>query len=299
MNNETKQRKKFITFGGPTSNFHYAVNRIFNEAQNIDFFDEFKCFTETNLKNDKMFWNKHGNFIENNKRGYGYWIWKSYLIKKSLETINDNDILIYCDAGCQINKNGIARLHEYVDMLNSNAENYGILSFQLQYEELLYTKNSIFEHFHSAAKLPPSFSDETSFVSFSGESSNSYAHSSLRNSPVSMENHPIPERRISTGIDEIKEKRMLQCMATIVIMKKNAHCENIINEWYNACENYNLINDLVHNEDPQFIENRHDQSILSVLVNKHGSVKLLDETYFYPNWDTNGINYPFWARRLK
>ena len=36
-------------------------------------------------------------------RGGGYWIWKSHIIKK-INEINDNDILIYLDAGCSINK---------------------------------------------------------------------------------------------------------------------------------------------------------------------------------------------------
>jgi hypothetical protein len=40
------------------------------------------------------------------QRGGGYWIWKPYIIKKHLDKINDNDILIYMDAGCSINING-------------------------------------------------------------------------------------------------------------------------------------------------------------------------------------------------
>ena len=92
---------------------------------------------------------------------------------------------------------------------------------------------------------------------------------------------------------------MLQCLATVLIIKKTAHSTNIINEWQRNCEDYNLINDHTGNEDPRFIDNRHDQSILSVLVNKYGSIKLLDETYFYPNWITNGECYPFWAKRIK
>jgi hypothetical protein len=61
-----------------------------------------------------------------------------------------------------------------------------------------------------------------------------------------------------------------------------------------------LINDFVsYNEDPAFIENRHDQSILSVIANRFGSIKLMDETYFNPNWNHDGMLYPFWAKRIK
>jgi len=247
LNVEDKQIKKFITFGGPTPKFHNRVKKICEEANDIDYFNQIIGFTEVDLKNDEQFWGKHGNFIENNNRGYGYWIWKSHLIKKELDKMNYNDILIYCDSGCQINKNGRERLLEYIDLLNTNKDEYGLISFQLEFKELLYTKQQIFEHFNC---------DETN-------------------------------------------ANMFQCIATVQIIKKNNHSINIINEWYNACNNHNLINDVLTNENHSFIENRHDQSILSILVNKYGSIKLLDETFFSPFWNTNGKSFPFWAKRIK
>jgi hypothetical protein len=96
----------FITFGGPTANFHNAVNRICQEAKNFDLFDEIYGYTENDLKSDYNFWINHGDFIERNRRGYGYWIWKPYLIKKKLNELNNGDFLIYADCGCEINKNG-------------------------------------------------------------------------------------------------------------------------------------------------------------------------------------------------
>jgi hypothetical protein len=105
--------------------------------------------TDTNLKNDPLFWDKHKDFIENNHRVYGYWIWKSYLVLKCLEEMNDGDIVLYCDAGCEINKKGIHRLNEYFDIV-ANSES-GILSFYLHdcgypnaYNEHNWTKNDIF-----------------------------------------------------------------------------------------------------------------------------------------------------------
>ena len=242
---ENKQHKTFITFGGPTCNFHNNVNRICEEAKYMDVFDEITGFTECDLQNDKLFWEKHNEFIENNKRGYGYWIWKSYLIKKKISELNENDILIFCDAGCEININGKQRLLEYIDMLNYNKENYGIITFQLEYKEYQFTKKSVFDTLQ--------FNDTNVFQNISG----------------------------------------------IIIIKKNNHSINIINEWYKYCENYNLINDIIQVEDSNFIENRHDQSILSVLSNKYGSIKILDETYFSQNWEIDGFHYPFWAKRLK
>jgi hypothetical protein len=242
-----EQKKIFITFGGPSTNYHNSVIRICNEARELNFFNNVYGFTDMDLKQDKVFWDKHGHFIENNKKGYGYWIWKSYLIQKELNKINENDILIYCDAGCQINTNGKDRLFEYIDLLNNNRDNYGIISFQLEFQEVSYTKKNIFEHF------------------------------SIDCNRIDLKQH----------------------VGGILLIKKNNHSIHIINNWYNSCCHYNLINDNVYNERPYFRENRHDQSILSVLVNKYGSIKKIDETYFEPNWDTIGKEFPFWAKRIK
>ena len=48
---------------------------------------------------DSNFLIKHGDFIRDNPKGYGYFIWKPYFILKALETMDENDILVYGDAG--------------------------------------------------------------------------------------------------------------------------------------------------------------------------------------------------------
>ena len=97
----------FITFGSPSfdpsQNYYDAVARICNQAKEFNVFDEIIGYTDKDLKNDSEFWDKHKDFIENNKRGYGYYLWKPYLILKTLEKMNDGDILLYLDAGCEMN----------------------------------------------------------------------------------------------------------------------------------------------------------------------------------------------------
>ena len=137
--------KKFISFGGPTEDFHNTLKRICNEAKDFDYFNEIIGLTEKDLIEDDIFWNKNKEFILNSSKGYGYWIWKPYLINKELEKMNDGDILVYADAGCKINKNGKKRFLEYIELLNNNEKKYGVISFQLDYEEYMYTKNKIFE----------------------------------------------------------------------------------------------------------------------------------------------------------
>lgn len=93
----------FLTFGGPTKNYHDAVERLCNQAKQMNIFDEIIGMTEKDLQNDEEFWFKHSDFINNNSKGYGYWLWKPYIIKKTLEKMNDEDILLYLDCGCELN----------------------------------------------------------------------------------------------------------------------------------------------------------------------------------------------------
>jgi len=235
--------KYFITFGGPTSNYHNAVNRICKQSEEFNVFDKIIGLTEKDLNNDTEFFNKHHTFIENNSRGYGYWLWKSYIVKKQLEVMNDNDILVYADAGCVMNVNGKQRLLEYFEMVNNN---YGILSFEMDHLEKTWTKMDIFQH-----------------------------------------------------LDGYKYLETGQLIATIFIIKKCKHSVDLVNKWYDNCCIYNLIDDSSSqlNNDVSFIENRHDQSIWSIIRKKYGSIIINDETYYH-NWD-DGKEIPILAMRIR
>lgn len=94
---------RFISFGGPSPNYYRAVNRISGEAIKTGLFSSVKGYTDLDLKKDKNFWSKHGNFISKNRKGYGYWLWKPYLIKKNLDEMKEGELLLYADAGCTFN----------------------------------------------------------------------------------------------------------------------------------------------------------------------------------------------------
>ena len=94
--------KKFITFGAGGKHYIKAGNRLLNQAKKTELFDEYKLYTDIDLKNDKDFWEKHGDFIIDNKKGFGYWLWKPYIIKKTMEFMNDGDILLYLDGGLDL-----------------------------------------------------------------------------------------------------------------------------------------------------------------------------------------------------
>ena len=92
---------KLITFGSH-NNYIDAGKRLIEQAKNTEMFNEIILYTADDLKTDEHFWKTHGDFVSKNSRGYGYWIWKSYLIKKNMEEMNHGDILLYLDSGCEI-----------------------------------------------------------------------------------------------------------------------------------------------------------------------------------------------------
>ena len=85
------------------------------------------------------------NFIEKNKsilnqsRGAGYWLWKPYFIKKTLDKINDGDLLVYSDSGSIYQ----ASVQPLIDSILK--DKHGVLSFELKgLIEKDYTKRDAF-----------------------------------------------------------------------------------------------------------------------------------------------------------
>jgi hypothetical protein len=134
--------KKFITFGANNQMYLDAGNRLVNQAASLELFDTCTLFTDADLKADTEFWNKHSEFIENNARGYGYWIWKPYLIKKTMETLQDGDIVLYLDSALEIDirkKNTMMELFTVVP----NELILGILTPRATFTDANWTKRDL------------------------------------------------------------------------------------------------------------------------------------------------------------
>lgn len=253
---EQKQKIYAMTFGGGGQNYYDAVNRINNELKVINIFDDIILKYDTDLKNDIEFWNKHGNFIENNKRGYGYWLWKPYLILKMFDIMNDNDILIHLDAGCEVinNKDSYDKIKLLIEKCNTHNMLYTLAG---NVNEKQYTKMDLFNYMNDNYEL-------------------------IIN-------------------DELKNSIMNQ--ATIIIIKKNDLTTKFINDWYNISCNYNLIDDTPSNEknDISFIEHRHTQSTMSILLktNKYNNYLNTDNNKLLDNFNETNDIYPFLLSRKR
>jgi hypothetical protein len=125
-----------ISVAGFDQSITYNVNDI-----DIDFYE----------KNIKIF---------NQGRGFGYWLWKPYLIYKTMENMNDNDILFYSDTGAIFVKN----LDYLFDKIIQDEK--GVILFQLNnnFKNKNVTKRDCFyfmgcddEYYHNSIMFLASF----------------------------------------------------------------------------------------------------------------------------------------------
>lgn len=124
----------FITFGN--RRFRRAKRRLAREAEALGVFDRVTAHGPKDL--GEAFWRAHERFVKRHARGYGFYLWKPYLVWHTLRALADDDILVYADAGCKIYPQHAPRLHEYFEIVTRAPT--GILCFALRALEQAYTK---------------------------------------------------------------------------------------------------------------------------------------------------------------
>lgn len=123
----------FLSFGD--NKYKPTLKRIEKEALHSGFFSDIKVLSDKDLA--KEYKKKYKDRFK--LRGFGYWMWKSYIIKKEISNLNDGDIIVYADAGCTINNLARKRFNEYIEYITSSKS--GILTFsQENLIERYYTK---------------------------------------------------------------------------------------------------------------------------------------------------------------
>ena len=262
--------KLHLTYFGD-NNFSLGKNRIRKQAENFGVFETIQEFGESDLE-DNLFWEQYAKPMMNPRIGmprryYGYYACKPYFILKALENIPEDDVLLYVDSGCELNKNGLEKLKQYYEEC---LETEGVF-FTLDLPEIQWTKMDTY-------------------------------------------------RRINGDNNDYMLTR--QIIATSFFVKNTPMIKELIQEWINiGVENKgHYLNDSPSNlpNDEIFRENRHDQSIWSLLLKKkaetHDFTFHEDDTYETiwnaagvsgvpvgqqqaQIWNTYGREYPIWATR--
>lgn len=86
------------------------------------------------------------DYIKNNKRGAGYWIWKPYAIKQILKISDPGDIIIYVDSSTYFNKS----LNNISDFINKNdilCFKHGEIGKEGDTRQFKWTKMNAVKHF--------------------------------------------------------------------------------------------------------------------------------------------------------
>jgi hypothetical protein len=171
------------------------------------------------------------------KRIAGYGVWKFDIILKRLETLikdNKDEILLYIDAGCMINKNGESRMKQYINILRESDKDMFSFTMSGAIEEHWTTKQ-LFKAFDVDEEIKKS----GQFVG-------------------------------GIFMMKINESMIDFFKYIITVLRKNPL---IITDVYNKYQ----IND--------FIDNRHCQSVLSVIRKKWKNSVYIDDETFWTKWN--------------
>ena len=242
--------KYFITYGNKT--FKNAKIRIEQEAIDTNFFDKIFIYGPEFINNQfcSIFNYLSTNFFFDNMKGGGFWLWKPYFIKVVLDSIDEGNILVYCDSGCTISKYGEERFNHYIYMLKKSE--FGIISFQMTHlPENNWTKKEVFDFF----KLDP-----YSEIGKSGQ-------------------------YMATIIIIMKKKHSIDLVNKWFELASNNH--NLFTDYTLESKENNIEHFLKNSQINEFKDHRHDQSILSILRKIYGSIIIHDETFIKIDIDNN------------
>lgn len=232
--------------------------RFRSMAESMDIFDDIYTVCEKDL--DANFYKRWGRYLIPYSRGFGYWCWKPYFILKILEKMEDGDILLYSDIGCYFNPKGRERLLEYYDIVEKTPTGIlGVKSQEVSYNGMPETL--YYEYEWTKGDL---------FEYYGVYNDKAYTHTP-------------------------------QFESTIIFFKKGPVVMQFVRDWYQAyLDDYSLATDSpsripnLHG----FKENRHDQSIFSILAKKYGIAEISTNEIFQRDWNLLE-KYPIQARRDK
>lgn len=138
MKNPTR---KYLLFFGDDTLFKHQKQRLKKQAEDTGWFDDIIIETPESIQD---FVEEHKNLFSNS-RGFGYWLWKPHIILKTLDKLNDNDLLFYIDAGSTIVPHKGNMFNEYVDLLSSSGN--PVITFKIPYEERKFHKMEVLKRF--------------------------------------------------------------------------------------------------------------------------------------------------------
>ena len=113
----------FITYGD--EEFRRSKKVLVKQVKKLDIFDFTKAYDPDDL--DDSFKERFSEILSK-RRGGGHYIWKPYIVRKTLSLMKEDDILVYADAGCRIEKKNKDKFFDYFDIVNRSKYGCSIFS---------------------------------------------------------------------------------------------------------------------------------------------------------------------------
>lgn len=233
----------FVTYG--SGDFLLTARRLAIEAHELGFFEKIFSFTEKDLPISIQ-----SSPLFHSKKGGGYWLWKPFIIQKVLNEIQNNDIVVYSDAGNELFIS--EKWQQYFDLLKIHS------SIFFQYKE---------NFDYGWKKFNASYSNSAQIKCWTKASTIIHFKSLFESDLEWLEKSKI--------------------MAGLIFIKKDSDSLRLINEWLQTMLYFpELICDVMEYEKNSqhlyFSQHRHDQSILSILVRyfeKQSNLIILNEEF--------------------
>lgn len=242
-----------VLLGAGSLAWEKSAVRLNSELSQCEHINQIDVYTSTKIQQEPVdFWKSHGNFVSVNKRGFGYWLWKPYILLNALENLEPAEQgVLYIDAGCSINIKSAAaraRFRDYIEVSNKS----GGLFFELKGENShkAYTKRGVLA---------------------------------------------------ALGSHDLVDKNLVS--AGVFFLSNSPEARRFLRRWIElmTMDDYGNLVDPGKDElqEPDFIAHRHDQSLMSIALGDFKFEIKPDETYFSPNWRSQGLDFPIWATRIK
>ena len=229
------------------SRYQTSCERLKEQAEDFDLFATIRLYNEYDLS--ESFRQDFQEQLCAGVRGFGYWVWKPWIILDALSRIADGDVLLYVDMGCHLNSRGKEKLFSYWQEVKQNASGFLVSQLETDREECYWTKGDLLDYFQ-ARGTGAAFSP--------------------------------------------------QYQSGVIFIRKEPKTVSLIQIWLDIYyEGFRLADDSLSSSpnEPGFVEHRHDQSILSLLLKRHGTSVIPLNEVFRPCWNLYTRFYPILLKR--
>jgi len=97
-------RMRLVTFADGSLRWRLAGQRLERQAKQSQWFDSVHRWTAKMLHREIPKFRRENPTLDlAGTRGYGYWLWRPYILQRELDALASDECLLFLDAGCQLN----------------------------------------------------------------------------------------------------------------------------------------------------------------------------------------------------